>query len=81
LQVRLSLAISLAKTVEVNTIRNTVYHVTRKAAFSLFKSGKAIYLNENRDSMMEVRPFHPNFSDAWKMKPSGGITVWQYESV
>ena len=74
---RFLVASPLAKSVTVTTRRGTQYHIKREEAARLRSLGKAQYLNEEHTHMVETTP--AGFDTCWKITPSEGMPVWQYQ--
>jgi hypothetical protein len=45
----------LAKVIEVHTHNGTKYHVTKRHALAMRREGRAIYLDESQNTMVEIK--------------------------
>ncbi len=76
-------ALHLSQKIEVFTPDGNSFHVKNSVAHKMVADGDANFTDDTHrklqliPSLLKARG-PKEFRDAWKLKPSGGILVWQF---
>lgn len=68
----------MSQKIEIHTRSGSSYHVSKRRAYEMRNQGRAVFIGTDFRSMMEIRGEPKRFDQAWQIRPSGGIPVWQF---